>query len=350
MTMRKALLLILLLILPLTLTARPVHAKEPVRTYTIKKGDTLWGISQRFLKDPYYWPNLWSNNPFIANPHLIYPGQKVAIYDGRIQIVGVKPKAPTPAPAAEKPAPETPAPAPAPTEKPVPAEEPVTIKTLGGAEGFVSLDGLQGVGTIVDTVDNRLMMAEGDTVFCEMKTPADVQPGDAFDIVAFGKPIYHPVSGKLIGHQVATVGSLVVTAVNPSVATARITASNQEIRRGDKLLPFQAPALEVALKKAKNLLNGYIIASKQDKIGIGQNDVIYIDLGAADGLETGNLLYLTRPRKPSEVVSVKEGIQLPEVLLGSAVVVETKEHTAAALVLKAAQAVFRGDQVRTVVE
>jgi len=347
MTMRKTLLL-LLLILPLALLAQPLQAKEPVRTYTIQKGDTLWGISQRFLKDPYYWPNLWSNNPYIANPHLIYPGQKVDLYDGRIEIVGVRPE--PPAPTGEPAASEPPPPAPAPTELPVPVEEPVIIKTLGGAEGFVNIDGLEGAGSIIDTIDNRLMMAEGDTVFCEMVNLSGTEPGDAFDIVAFGKPVYHPVSGQLIGHQVATVGSLVITGVNPSVATARITFSNQEIRRGNVLIPFEPPALEVALKKARNLLNGYIIAAKQGKLGLGQNDIIYIDLGSADGLEAGNLLYLTRPRVPSELVTVDPNVQLPEVLLGNAVVVETKEHTAAALVLKAVDALQRGDQVRTVVE
>ena len=64
-------------------------AKEEPIIYTVKQGDTLWGISQRFIKDPYYWPNLWSNNPDIGNPHLIYPGQKLRIYDGRIEIIPV---------------------------------------------------------------------------------------------------------------------------------------------------------------------------------------------------------------------------------------------------------------------
>ena len=64
-------------------------AKEEAIIYTVKQGDTLWDISQRFIKDPYYWPNLWSNNPDIGNPHLIYPGQKLRIYNGRIEIIPV---------------------------------------------------------------------------------------------------------------------------------------------------------------------------------------------------------------------------------------------------------------------
>ena len=55
--------------------------------YIIKKGDTLWDLSQRFIDDPYYWPNVWAKNPEITNPHLIFPGQKIRILDGRLEIL-----------------------------------------------------------------------------------------------------------------------------------------------------------------------------------------------------------------------------------------------------------------------
>jgi len=347
--MRKLLLpLLLIFLLPAI-----APAEEKAQIYTIKKGDTLWGISERFIKDPYYWPNLWSNNQFITNPHLIYPGQKLAIYDGRIELVGTRPEPAAPAePAATvvEPAPAESAPvAIEVAPEPVPQEE-ITIKTLGGAEGFVSVEQMAEAGSIIDTVDNRIMMAEGDTVFCKMTNLAGTQPGDAFDIIAPGKEIRHPVSNLLLGHQVASAGTLIVIGTDVDVATARITDSTQEIRRGNLLIPFKTPASEISLKQAQRQLNGYIIATRQEKLGLGQNDVIYIDLGENDGLEVGNLLYVTRPRRQSDAVRVKSEIQLPEVLLGSAVVLETEGKTASALVLKAVDAIVRGDLVRTVAD
>ena len=78
MTIRKVMVLACLaLLLPMPALAQ--SGKNSGQTYVIKKGDTLWGISRRFLKDPGYWPDLWSNNPFIGNPHFIYPGQRVAL-------------------------------------------------------------------------------------------------------------------------------------------------------------------------------------------------------------------------------------------------------------------------------
>jgi LysM repeat protein len=346
MTVRKALILICLLILPLS-----AWAKGETRTYVIKKGDTLWGISQQFITDPYYWPNLWANNPFITNPHLIYPGQTVAIRDGRIEIVPVSPEA------AET-ADETPAQeiveAPAAMEEwkqqlPEPVES-ITIKTIGGGQGFVTLKELDALGTIVDTVDNRILMGEGETVFVDMKELSTTRPGDKFSLVEIGKEVRHPFTEELIGYQVADLGSLKITEIHPRIATAVIDYTFREVHRGALLLPYQAPLKEVVLKRADRSLDGVIISSGDGKIALGQHDIIHLDLGALDGLEAGNMLYVSRQRQASDLGLQGEQLQLPDMLLGSAVVLETRSHTASALLLKSADAIYRGDRVSTVTE
>src|SRR6185369_11533031 len=55
--------------------------------YVIKQGDTLWGLSERFIRDPEYWPDMWSKNGQVTNPHFIYPGQKLRIFPDRIEFV-----------------------------------------------------------------------------------------------------------------------------------------------------------------------------------------------------------------------------------------------------------------------
>lgn len=329
---RRVTLLLCLLLLPVS-----ALAQESARTYIIKKGDTLWGISERFLKDPYYWPNLWANNPFVSNPHFIYPGQKIKIYDGRIEIVPAYPeKGETP----PVPAAETVTAAPEPQDS-------VTIKTRGGAEGFVSREELDSAGILIDTVDNRLLMATGDEVFLKIDEPGSVRAGEPFSLFRIAKEVNHPVSGEPLGYQVISLGELQVTKLDGAVATAEIIVAHEEIQRGDRVRPLPPSRSEVSLKRSERELSGYLIAAKGDQVLLGQHDIIYVDLGSEEGLEVGNLLNLSRSRKATEL-ALEDDIQLPDILLGSAVVLETRPHTAAALVLKSADALLVGDRVSTV--
>lgn len=335
MTIKKSILLFCLLLLPLSAWAQ--NNQGAGQTYIIKKGDTLWGISQRFLQDPHYWPDLWANNPFIRNPHFIYPGQKVALYDGRLEIV----------PAAAK-APATPAKK-APQKVPLPKPQPqITVKTLGGSEGFISEGKLKSAGRLVDTVDNRLLLSTGDTAFLQMKDLASVHPGDRYFLVAVGREVVHPVTGEVIGHMDSEVGTVKVTAVGRDVATGVITASFREIERGARLIPYRPPVETIALKKAKHPLSGVLVAAQRSQLVLGQLNVVYVDLGSSDGLEVGNLLNISRPRKATEFGLEAKGVRLPDTLLGSAVVLRTEPHSATALILKAVAPIYRGDRLSTV--
>ncbi len=347
MKLRKPLLILCLALLPW-----PVAAADKTQTYVIKKGDTLWGISERFLKDPYYWPNLWSHNPeVVTNPHLIYPGQTVRIIGGRLEIVPVHPGTETVAvegPAAAEPVAESSAEA-KPEKTPAVVQEAITLRA-GRAGGFVSSAELAAAGVLVDTVDNRLMMAAGDTVFVEMRDLAAVRPGDTFSLFEAGKGVTHPVTGAPLGNRIEELGTVRIVAKNASVATALVTDSFREIRRGARLLPFRKAPKEIALKRAQRPLSGHLIAGGDDKLALGQYDIIHVDLGTRDGLEPGNLLQITRSRTASEFGLQAETVTLPDILLGSAVVLETQPRTASALVLKVAQPIFLGDRVQTQTE
>ncbi|BCR06361.1 peptidoglycan-binding protein LysM [Desulfuromonas versatilis] len=332
MIIRKAAILTCILLLPLS-----ALAGEAARIYTIKKGDTLWGISERFLADPYYWPNLWSHNPKVGNPHLIYPGQQIAVVDGRIEFLPVSGEVPAAAPLSVQEA------------EPL-ARDSITIKALGAGNGFISSDELGATGTLIDTVDNRIMIGTGDKVFLKMGDLAGTRSGDIFSLFDIGRPVEHPLSGELVGYQVAELGTLQVVETSPSVATAVVTSALREIQRGARIRPYSPPRLEISLKKAAMPLQGTLVSALNGQLALGQYDVIYLDLGSRDGLEVGNLLYISRPRQATELALQGDEIVLPDILLGSAVVTETFGSTATALVLKSADALFRGDRVFTVPE
>lgn len=301
------------------------------RTYIIKKGDTLWGVSERFLKDPQYWPNLWSYNEFVTNPHLIYPGQKITIYDGRTLIVGEQKEAPGGNLFEQTIAPGI-----------------ITLKTMGGPEGFITADELETSGVLVDGTDNRLFLTKNDVVFLKMKDPAATKAGDRYSVFRKGQEVKHPRSGERMGYQVIDVGEVTIRELNDTVATAQITSANQEIERGDAIVALRSKVQEIVMKKSVESLTGFVISSASDQLALGAYDLLYLDLGAEDGLQPGNLVYLSRERKLTETASIKEDLILPDVLLGSALVLETGPHTSSALILKSRENIQVGDKAFTV--
>jgi LysM repeat protein len=337
--LKKALLLSCLLSLNcLLLQPLSAGAQEHPRIYTIKKGDTLWGISQRFIKDPQYWPNLWSHNPFVRNPHFIYPGQKVAIVDGKLLFLPADGQLPSSVDQT------------AGTELPLLLPEPqqeITIKTNAAAEGFISTEELNAAGTLVDATDARLLMAENDRVFIAMESGDHLQPGDLQTLVQVGRKIKHPVTGETLGHHIIFLGKARIREITPPVITADIVSSEKEIMRGARLLPDPPRKRTISLKKALVPLTGYVVASEDEKIALSQHDIIHVDLGSENGLLEGNMLYITRPRERSESALKNHNMPLPDALLGAAVVVNVQRRTASALILKSTGAIYAGDRVVT---
>lgn len=349
MTARRLLLLLLLTLLPL-----PALAAEDVVIYTIKKGDTLWGISQRFLKDPNYWPNLWANNPELTNPHFIEPGQQLRIYDGRIEVVPAKPGDATAGTTAESPGEAVPAPAEAATV----TDNIATVSTDTGETilsikapvgiGFISTEKMDGVGVIVDTVDGRIHMSARDKVFLKMRQAANV--GEKFTLFEIASPVEHPVTKKPFGYRIRDLGMVEVTEVGPKITTGVIRTSFREIPRGTMLTPYVPPSTEIALKRAARPVSGYLIDANRPRTIQTQGDIVFLDLGSADGLAVGNLIYITRFRRASELADKAEPLDLPDLLAGSAIVLETREDSATAMILKITGPIRIGDSFTAVTE
>jgi LysM repeat protein len=328
-----ALLLAGLLLLPLQTSAEDTGSQ----TYVVRKGDTLWSISERFVKDPNYWPSLWSHNPDLPNPHFIYPGQNITLYGRGVEIVPA-----TTAIAEERP--QAPG-------QPFADESPLlTFRTRRGTEGFIAREELVSTGTLVDTVDNRIMIAAGDTVFLEMKNLGAVKVGDQLSAFKVGAPVTHPADGTVFGHKVSQLGTIRVASISGNVATGAVTSSFREMERGARLRPYYPNLNEIALKRASRAMSGSLVAAEDEKLGLGAQDIIYLDLGSNDGLEVGNVLTISRARRATELAKERQDLQLPDVLLGAAVVLETYPRSASAVVIKVVGPLYRGDRVSTMVD
>ena len=314
-----------LLFFVLIATASFAAAQQESTVYTIVPGDTLWGLSQRFLKDPYYWPDVWANNQAVGNPHFIYPGQKVRIYSDRIEI---EPFHAPPVKGAE------------------PSEEPQAATfTVNGSEGFLMENGLTPSGTVITLYQNRQMVGTDDIVYTDIGRLKGGNPGDRFSIYKKIGPVSHPVTNVILGQQVVPLGELQLSEVEEKASKAIVTKSFLEISAGAFLLPYQERNLTIPLRGADRDLVGYIVQTQTGNEALAVNDVVFLDLGRAQGVQPGNMLYIVRDVVPDQRFVQGKIEKLPVDVLGALVVVSTGLNSSTAVIVKSVDTVYRGDRV-----
>ena len=330
-----------LLILVLALIAIPCFSiaaekEEPV-IYVIKQGDTLWGLSERFLQDPKYWPDMWAKNSQITNPHLIYPGQKVRVFPDRLEFV---PKEQVAVAGAQKAAPAV-----KPTElmQVVAAEKSYPIY---GSEGFLLEKDIKPAGTIIGINHDRIVAGIDDIVYTDIGTTQGAHGGEKYSIFRRDVTVSHPLTSEVMGVKIIPLGSLQLTDIELRSSRAIISSSSREISPGSYLMPYKENRRrEIPLKATTRDLRGYIIESYTGISIISAGDIVYIDLGSAQGAEPGNMLYIVRDVSLDQRYTEGRVDKLPQELLGAVVILETSNKVATALVVKSIDVIYKGDRI-----
>jgi hypothetical protein len=334
MKFRITLLLALTLILPCFASA--ADQNEPT-IYVIKQGDTLWGLSDRFIKDPNYWPNMWSRNSQITNPHLIYPGQKVRVFSDRLEFV------PKDEPARRKAAA---APAGASTQETLAEVVKERTYAIRGSEGFILETDAKPAGTIISIHNNRNISGDDDIVYTDIGKERGVRGGEKFSVFRRDGNVSHPVSNEILGTKITPLGAIQLTDLEKKASRAIIIKTTQEITPGSYLLPARNDTRrEIPLKATSRELRGYIVDSYSGISIIAAGDIVYLDLGSSHGAEPGNMLYVVRDVTidGSSVTGYTE--RLPQELLGALVILETGKKTSTAVVVKSIDAIYKGDRI-----
>src|SRR5258706_10075298 len=217
--------------------------------YVVVRGDTLWGISQRYTDSPWRWPELWSmNKEQIRNPHLIYPGY-VIILDrekARLSIAGGESGAPavTTTPGTT----DTSAPAPVLPSGTVKLSPRVRAESLakqgipsipaGPIEPFLTRplviepEGLHKAPTIVGTQANRVILAEGNSAYVR---GIGQSSEETWYVYRKGGPLVDPDTDKTLAYEAIYLGTAQLTRPGEP-ATVRLSTSSQEVGAGDKLV------------------------------------------------------------------------------------------------------------------
>ncbi|MGC8899927.1 MAG: FlgT C-terminal domain-containing protein [bacterium] len=342
--------------------------------YIVKRGDTLWNIALRFNANPWLWPKLWEQNKYIANPHLIYPGEPIALLPTSVvpvttvaaaqplttiaeQIPSKMPQVQaeqlTP-PAVEEQAYEM--------EKPMEEEVAPSVVPYGmqyvsapantyiypsmGSAGFVSKQEIQSAGEIVGAASSgRTIFGEHDVVFINLGANSGVKEGDEFNIYKTDTKIYDPETDDFLGYRIKILGRLKITKVEEDVSTATITHSYEEIKVKDKLIPYEPGTTTIDITLASNPIKGYIICGKHALTLYGENDIVYIDRGSNDGVQVGNTFVIYKDREPVEDPVTHKTLHLPKEILGKLLVIKVQSNTATAIITKSAKEISIGDKI-----
>ncbi len=274
-----------------TPASAPEIADKAPDSYTVVKGDTLWAISGKFLKDPWRWPDIWRmNREEIKNPHLIYPGDTIRLVriDGQPRLelsrgsntIVVSPTTRT-----------TPLDRDAIPSIPARDIEAYITKPLVTGPG-----GLDNAAQILSGRNQeRVVRGTGDIVYV---LDIDPKAGDLWYIYRPIGAILNLDSSEVLGYENRFLGTARVEKFG-ELSTVRIESSVQEILVGDRLIPAPRDTIVNYVPHAPDKpIDARILRVPFDNIETGRGGVVTIDKGTADGLEPGNVLAVYRVIPP----------------------------------------------------
>ncbi len=344
----------------------PSHPNQ----YTVVKGDTLWEISGKFLTHPWQWPELWSLNTQIKNPHLIYPGDTLyfSMINGKPQLSLSRSDLPQ-----IQANPNTPCvlkeedykhgrkdfavsedgkvlPCIRETDlkqaiRLIPTE---TIASYLSSPKVVDENELGNAPYVVGFAGEHIIVGIGDRIYVRSITESKnlshtiYRPGSAY---------ISPENGEILGYEAQYIADASLQQPGDP-ATLAITKADREIRTGDRIMPNteEELALNYFPRPPEQSIKGSIISVLGGVSQIGRYSVVVIDKGTADGLLVGHELNIYKTGKivRDDYSPIKnDAVNLPDEVAGTLMVFRPFERVSYALVMKATQALHVLDKVKT---
>lgn len=319
-------------------------------SHTVKRGDTLWGISGLFLKSPWRWPELWGMNlQQIRNPHLIFPGQVLYLdkSNGRARL---RLGQPVSGDAKLSPRIREGSLDDAIATVPIHLLEPF----FNEAVIFESSDELLTAPRVVATQEGRVMLGRGETAYVR----GALDGRRDWRLFRQPKPLRDPTTREVLGYEAAYVGTLTLTRegaegtgadgkalVIPS--TFNVTSIRQEAGVGDRLAPVPPREFDnIAPHAPKAPVGGQIVSIYGDALTAGQSQIVALNRGTRDGIDRGTVLALWRDGATvrDTTTDAKELIKLPDERHGLLFVFRVFDRMSYALILNVQEPVKAGDR------
>ncbi len=329
-------LLITLVAIPLSVAAAEKDKTVAYETgfyYTVQKGDTLWDLSQKFSDTPWQWPEMWKENKQIANPHRIYPGERIRLYrrrgaHGYEDGLG--------------------------DDQKKSADDSLGLSKMidfhyAAIErvGFIRKKPVVAHGTIFKVEGRKSMISSGDLVYIRPAENTTLNPGDRYTIYRTLKPIMDVKTNDYIGIQHYLAGAVEITIKRPEFVLGRVVASYRPIKVGDLLMPYQSRLPQFAIQESPEGLRGHVIVSEEHQTIFGESAIAFIDKGEQEGVRPGQLYWIFKQEQYQISPDDKSEVTLTPVLLGELIVIHTEKTTATVMITDSRNAIVAGAQIAT---
>ena len=330
----------------------PLTADAPDE-YLVKTGDTLWDISKVFLRDPWYWPEIWYVNPQVANPHLIYPGDKLKLVyiDGQPRVT-LGDRGATESGGGKRLSPQV---------RREPLSQAITaipydvIASFMGRPTLLDGDQVKSAPYIVAMRDGHVIGALGNEIYA--KGIGSAATDTRYSIIHVDEKLYDPETRDLLGYSGVYVGSgPVATSGDP--AKLLLTESAREALQGDKVFPESVDVnVDFVPHAPAGDVKASVIAVRNHTV-MGQYQVIALNRGQRAGLEAGHVLAISQvggvvrdsyakggmnATRSSTSRGGGKSVQLPDERVGLAMVFKAFDRMSYALVMETSHEIRQGD-------
>ena len=331
----------------------PALKANAPHVYVVKRGDTLWDISGKFLNSPWRWKEIWASNRHVKNPHWIYPGDKLLLctLDGRPLIgkdegdgcegiirrhqggtslhpqVRVESLANT-----------------------IPVVPLAHIQQWLEHSIVIQPESLSNLPYVLGAADRRVITGAGQTIYARGN---GMDIGQRYGVYRQAEPyMFLDANGKKYnaGVELVEVASAVAVATENDIVTLELTKSfNSEVRKGDLILPVyenNLPSLFYPIAANEVTAGGKVIRV-QGSIGTAAlHSVVTLDRGQLHGAKAGQVFSLYEDGETVVDPQTKEMVKLPGQRVGTAMIFKAFDQLSYAYILESALPIKIGANIQ----
>jgi len=330
----------------------PLAANAPDR-YVVRKGDTLWDIAGVFLRDPWYWPEIWYVNPQVRNPHLIYPGDvlNLVYVDGRPRITLEQAGTVRLSPQVRS----------EPLKDAIRAIPYDLLMDFVGRPRLIDKDTAKKQPYVVGFRDQHVIGSEYGEFYG--RNVGDPPVDSRYAVISIGKELRDPDDGDLLGYvgHYAGTGRVIQNTQQKSrhpITHFQVLELGREIMQGDKLFPAEVDigADFVPSAPDKTDIHGRVVAVVDGVSVAGKYQVLAINRGKRNGLAPGNALAVFGGGEKvadrggaslwRRMSTNYETVELPKERNGTLLLFSVHDRMSYGLVVESIHAIREGDYIR----